>query len=108
MKSKNNRMPSPKRDADAERFKLERSSSASPVYVEDERLLTAAHMVSEMGQLTVQDQAEIWAKVGRAVLDNPDLPAAFVISSLMSLEESHEDGSPFVARSLGDDDSRLK
>jgi hypothetical protein len=105
MKNKNNKMPSPKGDADAERFELERSSSASPVDVEDERLLTAAHVVSKKVPRIEGDQAEFWAKVGRAVLDNPDLPAAFVISSLMSLEESHEDGSPFVARSLCDGDS---
>ena len=90
---------------DAMQFNSERASSASPVYVEDDALLTAAHMASKTGLRTAQGQIEFWAKVGRAALDNPDLPASFVISSLISLEEPHEDGSPFVPRSLGDGDS---
>ena len=42
---------------------------------------------------------EFWAKVGRAALDNPDLPASFIAESLMSLAEPHEDATPFTPRS---------
>ena len=44
-------------------------------------------------------QVEFWAKVGRAALDNPDLPASFIAESLMSMAEPREDSTPFVARS---------
>jgi hypothetical protein len=39
---------------------------------------------------TLQGQIEFWAKVGRAVLDNPDLPAAFIAECLMSMNEPDE------------------
>jgi hypothetical protein len=42
---------------------------------------------------------EFWAKVGRAALDNPDLPASFVAESLMSMAEPREDSLPFAPRS---------
>ena len=48
---------------------------------------------------TVQEQVEFWAKVGRAALDNPDLPASFIAESLMGLAEPYEDSTPFVPRS---------
>jgi len=47
----------------------------------------------------VQGQLEFWAKVGRAALDNPDLPASFIAECLMSMSEPNEDGTPFVPRS---------
>ena len=48
---------------------------------------------------TVQGQIALWAKVGRAALDNPDLPASFIAESLMALAEPHEEATPFVPRS---------
>ena len=48
---------------------------------------------------TVSELTEFRAKVGRAALDNPDLPAPFIAESLMSLAEPREDGTPFVPRS---------
>jgi len=47
----------------------------------------------------VQGQVEFWAKVGRAALDNPDLPASFIADCLMSMAEPHEDSTVFVPRS---------
>lgn len=46
-------------------------------------------------------QIEHWAKVGRAVLDNPDLPGSFVGEALASLAEARELATPFVPRSQG-------
>ena len=46
-----------------------------------------------------QGQVEFWAKVGRAALDNPDLPASFIAESLMSMAEPREDSTVFVPRS---------
>lgn len=48
---------------------------------------------------TISGQVEYWAKVGRAALDNPDLPVSFIAESLASLAEPREDAMPFVPRS---------
>lgn len=48
---------------------------------------------------TISGQVEYWAKVGRAALDNPDLPVTFIAESLASMAESREDAMPFVALS---------
>jgi hypothetical protein len=65
----------------------------------DEELVNAARVTAKAEYRTVQGQVEFWAKVGRAALDNPDLPASFIAESLMSLAEPHEDTTPFVPRS---------
>ncbi|NTU54385.1 MAG: ParD-like family protein [Chlorobiaceae bacterium] len=50
---------------------------------------------------TIAGQIEFWARVGRAALDNPDLPVSFVAESLASLAEPHDKATVFVARSAG-------
>ena len=65
----------------------------------DETLVNAARVAAKAEFRTVQGQVEYWAKVGRAALDNPDLPVSFVAESLMSLAEPREDSTPFVPRS---------
>jgi len=51
---------------------------------------------------TVAGQIEFWARVGRAALDNPDLPVSFVAESLASLAEPREQAQPFVPRGSRD------
>jgi hypothetical protein len=65
----------------------------------DEELVESARKAAQAEYRTVQGQLEFWAKVGRAALDNPDLPATFVASSLQSLAEPRELSTPFVPRS---------
>ena len=65
----------------------------------DESLINAARTAAKAEFRTVQGQVEFWAKVGRAALDNPDLPASFIAESLMGLAEPPEDATPFVPRS---------
>jgi len=65
----------------------------------DENLVSAARLAAKCEFRTVQGQVEFWAKVGRAALDNPDLPASFVAESLMSMAEPREDSLPFTPRS---------
>ena len=65
----------------------------------DEALVDAARAAAKAEFRTVQGQVEFWAKVGRAALDNPDLPASYIAESLMSLAEPREDATPFVPRS---------
>jgi len=48
---------------------------------------------------TISGQIEFWARVGRAALDNPDLPVDFIAESLASLAEPREYAQPFVPRS---------
>lgn len=47
----------------------------------------------------MQDQVELWAKIERAVLDHPELPASFIAESLISMAEPRKESTPFVARS---------
>ena len=65
----------------------------------DEALVDAARAAAKAEFRTVQGQVEFWAKVGRAALDNPDLPASFIAESLRGLAEPREDATPFVPRS---------
>ena len=48
---------------------------------------------------TIAGQIEFWAKVGRAALDNPDLPVDFIAETLISMAEPVENALPFVPRS---------
>jgi len=48
---------------------------------------------------SIAGQIEFWARVGRAALDNPDLPVSFVADSLASMAEAHSQSQPFVPRS---------
>lgn len=65
----------------------------------DEGLVSDARIAAKAEFRTVQGQMEFWARVGRAALDNPDLPASFIAESLMSMAEPHEDSTAFVPRS---------
>ncbi|MCL2830029.1 MAG: ParD-like family protein [Betaproteobacteria bacterium] len=65
----------------------------------DEALVNEARAAAKTEYRTVQGQMEFWARVGRAALDNPDLPASFIAESLMSLAEPREEATPFVPRS---------
>ncbi len=66
----------------------------------DEGLVNDARAVAKAEFRTVQGQVEFWAKVGRAALDNPDLPASFIAETLMSMAEPRETCTPFVSRSI--------
>lgn len=48
---------------------------------------------------TIAGQVEFWARVGRAALDNPDLPVSFIAESLASMAEPREQATAFVPRS---------
>ena len=65
----------------------------------DEALVEAARVSAKAEFRSVQGQIEYWAKLGRAALDNPDLPVSFISESLMGLAEPREDSAPFVPRS---------
>ncbi|WP_255369056.1 MULTISPECIES: ParD-like family protein [unclassified Duganella] len=52
-----------------------------------------------MEHRSIAGRIEFWARVGRAALDNPDLPVSFIAESLASLAEPREYAQPFLPRS---------
>ncbi|SDY04603.1 ParD-like antitoxin of type II toxin-antitoxin system [Allochromatium warmingii] len=65
----------------------------------DATLVNTARTAAQAEFRTLQGQIEFWAKVGRAALDNPDLPASFIAECLIAMKEPREDTMPFVSRS---------
>jgi len=64
----------------------------------DETLVAQARAASKAEFRTVQGQIEFWARVGRAAIDNPDLPSSFIAESIMAMAEAHEEATDFVPR----------
>jgi len=69
-----------------------------PVRIDD-TLYEQARAEAKAERRTIAGQIEFWAMVGRAALDNPDLPVTFVAESLISIAEPREYATPFVPRS---------
>jgi hypothetical protein len=59
-------------------------------------LRRSAELATMDGQRTVSGQIQYWAKIGKACIDNPDLPVNFVVDSLDSLTQSEIEQSPFT------------
>lgn len=66
----------------------------------DQTLYNQAKIDATTEHRTIAGQIEYWAKVGRAALDNPDLPVSFIADALASMAEPRADATPFVPRSL--------
>lgn len=66
-----------------------------PVRIDDE-LYEQAKNASKGECRTIAGQLEFWAKVGRAALDNPDLPTDFIRELLIARAESTAQRTPFV------------
>ena len=62
-------------------------------------LYEQARTEAKIEHRTIAGQIEYWAMVGRASLDNPDLPVSFVAESLASMREPRDQATPFVPRS---------
>lgn len=65
----------------------------------DQTLYDQARSEAAVEHRTIAGQVEYWAKVGRAALDNPDLPVSFITESLASLAEQRSEATVFVPRS---------
>ncbi len=59
----------------------------------DDALYNTAKARAKAEMRSIPQQVSYWAKVGRAALDNPDLPIEFVRDTLLAMEEESE---PFV------------
>ena len=68
-----------------------------PVRIDD-TLYEQARTEAKIERRTIAGQIEYWAMVGRAALDNPDLPVSFVAEALLSMAEPREQATPFVPR----------
>ena len=64
----------------------------------DQTLYNQARAEAIAEHRSIAGQVEYWAKVGRAALDNPDLPVSFIAESLASMAEPRDDATAFVAR----------
>ena len=56
----------------------------------DDALYNMARSRSKAEMRSIPQQVAYWAKVGRAALDNPDLPIEFVRDTLVAMEEESE------------------
>jgi hypothetical protein len=70
-----------------------------PVRIEPD-LYNRAKKEAAVEHRTIAGQIEFWAQVGRACIDNPDLPVTFVIDSLASLETSEKEKKSFKRREI--------
>ena len=66
-----------------------------PVRIEDS-LYEQAKVAAGAEFRTIAGQIEFWAKVGKAALDNPDLPVDFVRDLLVARAEPREAMTDFV------------
>ena len=51
-------------------------------------LISLAKKRASVEHRSVPKQIELWAEVGRVILDNPDLPTAFVLDALQGAKEA--------------------
>lgn len=56
----------------------------------DTQLYHEAALEANENHITVDEQISLWAKVGKAALDNPDLPAAAIIDILFAKNQVSE------------------
>jgi len=79
-------------------WSLDMSISASTSIRIDQALYEQAKTDATIDHRSIAGQIEFWARIGRAALDNPDLPVTFVAESLASMAEPREQAIPFVPR----------
>lgn len=65
----------------------------------DDSLYQQAKTEAVIEHRSIAGQIEYWAKIGRAALDNPDLPVSFIAESLASMAEPRDESTLFVPRS---------
>ena len=70
----------------------------------EQELYERAQKEAEMEQRSFSKQIEFWACLGRAALDNPDLPIEFVHDLLIAKAEKRALATPFVPEGKSDND----
>ncbi len=56
----------------------------------DDALYETAKVRAKAEMRSIPQQVSYWAKIGRAALDNPDLPIDFIRDTLIAMEEDSE------------------
>ncbi|TRW90014.1 TA system antitoxin ParD family protein [Candidatus Methylobacter oryzae] len=56
----------------------------------DDALYETAKARAKAEMRSIPQQVSYWAKIGRAALDNPDLPIEFVRDTLIAMEDESE------------------
>ena len=59
----------------------------------DQRLYQDAAAVAAQNHITVDEQIDMWDRVGRTALDNPDMPVAAIQDLIVASKQQSE---PFV------------
>jgi hypothetical protein len=72
-----------------------------PVRIDD-ALYNDARAHAHAERRTIAGQLEFWAMVGKAALDNPDLPIEFVRDLLIARAEGQSLATPFIPESTSD------
>ena len=72
-----------------------------PVRIDD-ALYNEARAHAHAERRTIAGQLEFWAMVGKAALDNPDLPTEFVKDLLIARAEGQSLATPFIPESTSD------
>jgi len=72
-----------------------------PVRIDD-ALYNEARAHAHAERRTIAGQLEFWAMVGKAALDNPDLPIEFVKDLLIARAEGQSLAIPFIPESTSD------
>ena len=62
----------------------------------DETIIDEARIAADAEHRTLQAQLELWIKVGRTAIENPDLPGDFIESLLIAKQEPREQVTPFT------------
>ena len=73
--------------------------SASTSIQIDQTLYEKARQEAQAEHRTIAGQVEYWAQIGRAALDNPDLPVSFIAETMASMAEPREEATDFRPRS---------
>jgi hypothetical protein len=60
-----------------------------------EELYKAAKWTSEAENRSIAGQIEFWARIGRAAVDNPDLPVDFIRETLIAKAMNRSMAEPF-------------
>jgi hypothetical protein len=66
-----------------------------PIRIKSE-LYKSAKLVAAQEGNTVSQQIQYWTQVGKACIDNPDLPVNFIVDSLESLKTKEDETKLFT------------
>ncbi len=61
----------------------------------DETIIEEARSAADAEHRTLQAQLELWIKVGRTAIANPDLPGDFIESLLIAKQVPRDQVTPF-------------